>query len=172
LHKFVELADQQIISLSKLRQLVGFELSIRLERPANVRYWGAGSNGRCNTGTNSFGWGLEALSLAGPFIKLPSYSVELRLRVHRHVGSLGKMLPQQPIGVLIGSTLPRTLRVAKVDVDLGRPRKPPMIGKLLALSPRARQPHAIGQPSVLPNVGTSNQSQVATNWSPRAQSGN
>ena len=31
----------------------------------------------------------------------------LRPRVHRQVGSLGKILPQEPIGVLIGPTLPR-----------------------------------------------------------------
>src|SRR6516164_8541647 len=104
----------------------------------NVGFTVAGSNGRCNTGTKSFGWGLEAQSLTWPFIELPSYSVELRLRVHRQVGSLGKILPQQPVGVLIGPTLPRALRVAKVDVDFGRQRKPPMIGKLLAPVPGQR----------------------------------
>src|SRR5262252_2173658 len=88
--------------------------------PSNVRSALAGSSGRRNTGTKSFGWGLEAQSLAWSFIELPSHPVELRLRVDREVGSLGKILPQQPIGVLIGSTLPRTLRIAKVDVDVGR----------------------------------------------------
>src|SRR6516165_9443506 len=108
----------------------------------NARYLvaigGAGSSGRRNTGTKSLGWGLEAQSLAWSFIELPSHPVELRLRVDREVGSLGKILPQQPIGVLIGSTLPRALRIAKVDVDFGRQRKPPMIGKLLAPVPGQR----------------------------------
>ena len=87
---------------------------------------------RPNTSTKSFRWGFEAQSLAWPFIELPSHSVQLRLCVHRQVGSLDKILPQQAVGVLIGSTLPRTLRVAEVDVDIGRQGKPPMIGKLLA----------------------------------------
>jgi hypothetical protein len=97
-----------------------------------VRFSPAGSSDRCNTSTESFGWGFEAQSLAWPFIELPSHSVQLRLRVHRQVGSLEKILPQQAVGVLIGSTLPRTLRIAEVDVDVGRHRNPPMIGKLLA----------------------------------------
>src|SRR5215475_2308870 len=80
----------------------------------------AGSSGRCNTGTKSFGRGLEAQSLAGPFIELPSHSVELRLRVDCQIRSLGEVLPQQAVGVLIGSTLPRALRITEVDVDFGR----------------------------------------------------
>src|SRR5215831_7930375 len=101
----------------------------------NVRIEGAGSSGRCNTGTKSFGRGLEAQSLAGPFIELPSHSVELRLLVHCQIRSLGEVLPQQAVGVLIGSTLPRALRITEVDVDFGRQGKPPMIGKLLAPVP-------------------------------------
>src|SRR6516165_12545965 len=88
--------------------------------PLFGRFRGAGSSGRCNTGTKLLGWGLEAQSLAGPLIEPPSHSVELRLRVYRQIRSLGKILPQQTVGVLIGSTLPRTLRIAKVDVDVGR----------------------------------------------------
>jgi hypothetical protein len=37
---------------------------------------------------------------------------------------------QQTNGVLVRSTLPRTLRIAKVNVDVGRQRKSPMISKL------------------------------------------
>jgi len=54
----------------------------------------AGSSDRCNTSIKSFGRGCKSQSLARPFVKLPSHSVELCLRVHRQVGPLWKILPQ------------------------------------------------------------------------------
>jgi predicted transcriptional regulator len=33
--------------------------------------------------------------------------IQLALRVARHVGALGQVLAQQPIGVLVGAVLPR-----------------------------------------------------------------
>jgi hypothetical protein len=98
----------------------------------------AGSSGRCNTSIKSFGWDFDAQSLARPFIELARHSVEVCLRVHRQFGSLRKVLPQQAIGILIGSTLPWTLRITKIDVDAGRQREPPMIRKLLAAVPGQR----------------------------------
>jgi len=49
--------------------------------------------------------------------------------------ALWKILPQQPIGILVRPTLPRALRVAKIDIDVGRHRKAPMIRQLLAPGP-------------------------------------
>src|SRR5947208_10615174 len=49
------------------------------------------------------------------------------LRMHRQVGALRKVLSQQTIGVLVRSALPRALRIAKIDVDVGRQRKATMI---------------------------------------------
>ena len=57
------------------------------------------------------------------------------LRVHRQVGALGKVLSQQAIGVLIRPALPWALRIAKIDVDVGRQRKATMIRKFLAPVP-------------------------------------
>src|SRR5271165_3099224 len=113
----------------------GLAPSTPCRSPGALRFTLAGSSDRCNTSTKSFGWGFEAQGLPWPFIELPSHSIQLCLRVHRQIGSLEKILPQQPVGVLIGSTLPRALRIAEVDVDVGRQRKPPMIGKLLAPVP-------------------------------------
>jgi hypothetical protein len=46
------------------------------------------------------------------------------LRVHRQVGPLQKVLSQLTIGILIGPALPRTLRIAEVNVDVeGRPEQ-------------------------------------------------
>ena len=54
------------------------------------------------------------------------------LRVHRQVGALRKVLSQQAIGVLVRSALPRALRIAKIDVDVGRQRKATMSRQFLA----------------------------------------
>jgi hypothetical protein len=98
----------------------------------------AGSSGRCNTSIKSFGWGCKSQSLAWSFVELPSHVVELGLRVHGRVSPLRQVLPQQTVGVLIGTTLPRTLRIAEVNVDVGRQRQAPMVRKLLAAVPGQR----------------------------------
>ena len=59
----------------------------------------------------------------------------MRLRVYRQVGSLGEVLSQQTIGVLVGSALPQTLRIAKVNIDVGRQGKPFMIREFFAPVP-------------------------------------
>jgi len=55
--------------------------------------------------------------------------------MHRQVGALRKILSQQAIGVLVRSTLPRALRIAKIDVDVGRQRKSTMSRQFLAPVP-------------------------------------
>ena len=104
----------------------------------NGRFCDAGSSGRCNTSIKSFGWSCKSQSLAWSFVELPSHFVELGLRVHGQVSPLRQVLPQQTVGVLIGTTLPRTLRIAEVNVDIGRQRQAPMIRKLLAAVPGQR----------------------------------
>src|SRR3974390_643473 len=88
----------------------------RTERPL----WAATSAGRCNTGVKSLCRGFELQGLAWPFVELTRHFVEMGLRVHRQVGSLRKVLSQQTISVLIGTALPRALRIAEVNVDVGR----------------------------------------------------
>ena len=110
-----------------------------LERsPTCVRKGRAGSSGRCNTSIKSFGWGCKSQSLAWSFVELPSHFVELGLRVHGQVSPLRQVLPKQTVGVFIGTTLPRTLRIAEVNVDVGRQRQAPMLRKLLAAVPGQR----------------------------------
>jgi hypothetical protein len=57
------------------------------------------------------------------------------LRMYRQVGALRKVLSQQAIGVLVRSTLPRALRIAKIDVDVGRQRKATMSRQFFAPIP-------------------------------------
>ena len=52
--------------------------------------------------------------------------------MHRQVSSFWKVLSQQTVGVLIRPTLPRTLPIAEVNVDVGRQREASMIRKFLA----------------------------------------
>src|ERR1017187_6471619 len=85
--------------------------------PANVRYAPASSTGRCNTGVKSLRWGFKLQGLTWSFIELTRHFVQIGLRVHRQVGSLRKVLSQQTVGVLIGTALPRTLRIAEVNLD-------------------------------------------------------
>ena len=49
-----------------------------------------------------------------------------------------QVLAQQPVGVLVGAALPRALRIAEVDIDLGCEREATMVGKFLAAVPGQR----------------------------------
>jgi hypothetical protein len=70
--------------------------------------------------------------LTWPFVELTSHFVQSGLRVHRQVGALRKVLSQQAVGVFVRSALPRALRIAKINVDVGRQRKATMIRKFLS----------------------------------------
>src|SRR2546421_12745534 len=80
----------------------------------------AGSTGRRSTGVKFLCRGFKSQGLAWPLIELAGHFVEMGLRVNRQVGSFRKMLSQQAIGVLVGTALPWTLRIAKVNIDVGR----------------------------------------------------
>src|ERR1700738_2533967 len=95
----------------------------------------AGSTGRRNTGVKSLGRGFECQGLVGPFFWRGSHFIQMSLRIHRQIGPAWKILPQQTIGVLVGSALPGTLRVAEVNLDVGRQRKSAMIRKFLTPVP-------------------------------------
>src|SRR3974390_1197440 len=96
---------------------------------------GAGSTGRRNTSVKSLCWGFKSQGLAWSLVELACHFVQMGLCVHRQGRSLRKVLSQQTIGVLIGTTLPRALRIAEVNIDVGRQREPAMIRKRLAAVP-------------------------------------
>src|SRR5580704_3344047 len=99
------------------------------------RFWTAGSTGRRNTGVKSLCWGFKLQGLTWSFVELTSHFVQMGLRMHRQVGALWKVLSQQAIGVLVRSALPRALRIAKIDVDVGCQRKATMSRQFLAPVP-------------------------------------
>src|SRR3974390_3030266 len=80
----------------------------------------AASTDRRNTCVKSLCWGFKPQGLARPLVELACHFVQVSLRVDRQVSSFRKVLSQQTIAVLIGTALPRTLRIAEVNIDIGR----------------------------------------------------
>ncbi len=96
---------------------------------------GAASTDRCNTRVESFCRRFKPRGFAWPFVQLPGHFVQMSLRVYRQVGSLGEVLSEQAIGVLVGATLQRTSRIAEVNIDVCRQAKASMIREFLAAVP-------------------------------------
>lgn len=61
------------------------------------------------------------------------------------IGAFGKVLAQQPIGILVGAALPRTLRVAEVDLHAGVDFQARILRHLRALIPGARPSQLLRQ---------------------------
>jgi transposase InsO family protein len=85
-----------------------------------------------------FGWRSPAESLSRSAVEGDSHCVELLLRVSADVRTFRKVLPQQPVSVLVGSTLPRTLRIAEIDSQSGFDPKLSVLGQLRPLVPGQR----------------------------------
>ena len=64
----------------------------------------------------------EALTRTGK--KLPGDGIKLDLSETGEVFSLGEILPEQAVGVLVDAALPRTVRVGQVDLDAGHLGEP------------------------------------------------
>ena len=60
-------------------------------------------------------WRLEAKAGARALVEFKCNGIELVLGVDRQVRSLGHVLAQQDVGVLIGTPLPRAVRVGEID---------------------------------------------------------
>jgi tryptophanase len=65
------------------------------------------------------GWRFPAQCLARSAIERCGDRRERIGAMRAEVGALGEILAQQPIGVLVRAPLPRTLRVAEIDLDAG-----------------------------------------------------
>jgi hypothetical protein len=72
-------------------------------------------------------------SLARPVVEQISNRVQRDLIMHGQVGAFGKHLPEQPVGVLAGPSLPGAVRVAEVHPHVGVAPKITIPGHLLAL---------------------------------------
>ena len=104
-------------------------------QPRECLLRGAASTGRCNTSVESLCRRFKLQRFAWPFVELTRHLVQVCLRVYGQVGSLGEVLSEQAIGVLVGTPLPRALRIAEVNVDVCRHAEPAMIREFLAAVP-------------------------------------
>ena len=89
------------------------------------------STGQRNSLSITLDGSLEAQGLARSFVELPGHFIELVLGEHGQVDALREVLPQQAVGVLVRAALPGALRIAEVDLDVGRQRKAAMVGQRL-----------------------------------------
>src|SRR6202022_4632410 len=60
---------------------------------------------------------VEPQALAGSVVELVSDAIEVSLGQLAQIGALGEVLAQQPVGVLVGTALPRRVRIAGVHLD-------------------------------------------------------
>src|SRR3954447_15173309 len=65
--------------------------------------------------------------------------------MHAEIGSLGKVLAQQAVGILVRAALPGAVRVAEVDLDPGVDPQMCVLSYLRALIPGQRLPQLLGQ---------------------------
>ena len=131
-------------SQRSLRSYLTFKIFIAVQSDANASEGGV----RCGTRSwlisfsqdliECFGGRSPAERLSRSAVEGDGHCVELSLRVSADVRTFGKVLPQQPVGVLVGSALPRTLRIAEIDFQSGVDPKLSMLGQLRPLVPGQR----------------------------------
>jgi hypothetical protein len=96
-------------------------------------------------------WG----SRARPVVEQIGNRVQRALVMNRLFGTLGKHVPEQPVGVLAGPSLPGPLRVAEVHTSVGAASKIAMPGHLLALIVGQGLPHRLRDQVELEGEGSS-----------------
>jgi hypothetical protein len=67
----------------------------------------------------SLSWCFVSQRLSRPFVETPSDRIELGLRVPGEVDSLGQVLPQEAIRILVRSALPRAAGITEIHLDVG-----------------------------------------------------
>jgi len=94
------------------------------------------SGGRRNAGRQPISPCLITKRLSRTHVKASRHRVEVRLCVGRQVDAVREVLPQEPVRVLARAALPRTLRIAEVDLDVRGHREGLVCGQLHAAIPR------------------------------------
>src|SRR3954454_12267618 len=114
-------------------------------------YW-VDSSGRRNTAyvscseelVQSLGRCSPAQGLSGPAVEGHRHSGEVLGAVHAEVGALWKVLPQQPVGVLVRAALPRTVGIAEVDRHASLDPELGVLGHFRSLIPGQRSSQLFG----------------------------
>jgi hypothetical protein len=111
---------------------------------------GAVSTDRCNTCLEFTSWSFKVQSFARALIESQSYFIEVCLGVAGQVGFSGEVLSQQAVGVLVGTALPRALRIAEVDIHLRGYSEALVFGHLQSSIPSQRPSQSSGEFTNLP----------------------
>src|SRR5689334_7582469 len=110
------------------------------------------SSGRRNTAyvscleelVQSLGRCSPAQSLSRPAVEGDRHSGEILGAVHAEVGALWKVLPQQPIGVLVRAALPGAVGIAEVDRHASLDPELGVLGHFRSLIPGQRSSQLFG----------------------------
>ena len=81
---------------------------------------------------------LFGTGLGTAFFRLACHRIELSLSITRHILALGEVLTQQSVGILVAAPLPGTVRIAEVDIHIGRETELFVRGQLRTPIPRQR----------------------------------
>src|SRR5690349_7833104 len=114
-------------------------------------YW-VDSSGRRNTAyvscleelVQSLGRCSPAQSLSRPAVEGDRHSGEILGAVHAEVGALWKVLPQQPVGVLVRAALPGAVGIAEVDRHASLDPELGVLGHFRSLIPGQRSSQLFG----------------------------
>ena len=109
------------------------------------------STGHRNTLAKSLCRRLEVQRFSGSLVELARDLVETGLGVGSEIDAVRQILPQQAIGVLVGAPLPRALRIAEVDGDVGGQGEALVVGEFFSAIPGERLIEFVGQFSRLPD---------------------
>jgi phosphatidylglycerophosphate synthase len=82
-------------------------------------------------------------------VEFPRDGVKPRATVLAEVGALREVLTEQPVGVLVAASLPRTVWVAEEHIDVRIDLEANVLGHLLALVPRHSPTELSGKPDQL-----------------------
>src|SRR3954451_4094702 len=110
------------------------------------------SSGRRNTAyvscseelVQSLGRCSPAQGLSRPAVEGDRHGCKVLGAVHAEGGALGKVLAQQPVGVLVRATLPGAVRVADVDRHASLDPELGVLGHFRSLIPRQRLSQLLG----------------------------
>ena len=109
------------------------------------------STGQRNGLSKRISWGPEAKGFAWAIIEAEGDLIKVILTVDGQIRSVGEVLAQQTICVLVAAALPRALRITEVDSDISSDGEFPVIGQFGAPVPGQRGHQPLRQVPHLPD---------------------
>jgi len=92
----------------------------------------------------------RSLEFSMDVVEPPGDGIEFCLRIHGEIDSFREILSQEPIRVFVRATLPRIVRIAEVDLDVGCHGNALMVSHLLAPIPGQRSVQFVRQLAGVP----------------------